>query len=170
MKAPIRILFVATLATQFTSCGRDKATANLEKQLRSSENCVTNLLQQTIANNDGLDGVEFSADFDKTMYLQSIKNLEAEVGEFNKLDMVMAKWNPEDYPEQSAGGGDREKAPHMEANNFRVTAVALSGEQSGATLNIYLKPQGSSWTVIGMNAESASTSTDAPTPVSQATD
>lgn len=166
MKASSKILILVALATQITSCGKDKAAANLEKQIRSSENCVTQLLQQTMADDESLGGVEFSSDFDKPMYLQSIKNLEADVGEFNKLDMVAAKWNPE----APAASGQSTAENHIEGDNFRVMAVLLSGEQSGATLNIYLKPQGNSWTVIGMDAETVGAADRSAGGVSQASE
>jgi hypothetical protein len=148
MKTNIRILFASTLILGLSSCGKDQKHVDLQAELRSGETVVTELLQQTIAGGAESVSMSFSDDFTKEAYVQTFRNLEAEVGKFNQLDLVSAKWNPAEFSEH-----ENEEDPIMTRDNIRVMAVLLSGQQSGATLNFYLEPAGSSWTLTGLDAE-----------------
>lgn len=163
MKSSFLILPATAITLFLSSCGENKEQVKLEKQLQSSESFVKDLLQQTITNDSNAITADFSEQFTKETYLQWIQSLETEVGEFNNVDLVAAKSNPTEFTADR--NADQAQAV-IEGDSIRVMAVLLSGEQTGATLNVYLQPRGNSWAVMGLDAET--TGGSQPATISQA--
>lgn len=150
MNTTSRILLTAALILPFTSCSDKEHQTKIEQSLESGEAYAKDLFTQTLSGDPSSITVDFSADFPKDAYLREIAYLEKQLGQFTELDTVRARWKPAE--EDHVGEGEENP---IKGDTVRVNGTLMSGADTGAVLSVYLSPSGSSWTVVGMTAETS---------------